>query len=386
MTSENNNLTYNPDVIEQPIQIHTNEQKHKSYDDSFEINDIRSSPDFKGISFSNFKKTDVKQKMVECMLGEMIEPACYWCCELLCAGHFSDLWEIILYYISKHIHLGNPKIAIYVEMRYNNFKNIMNQGTFIADIDARNNQNIRKLFAEIICVLSLSKRKPGFEQIKIKSSTDFDSTQISIKLKADEITYIQDIFKKKDPRELYIALNEFAYALSEKGLNMANACYWLEWCLEFETICKRKKTKIFCEPRDYKVENKLRTNIIWLIWDIILHYTNETNNKIITKIMNALLTLFTIKYTDATSKKRRYLLYYAIELLTEPINNKIQLLPDKNIIQNVTRQINTIYKQIKRNEQTPRTDYLFNGLDKKKAIEKSMKQIEMVNSIENFNL
>ena len=245
MTSENNNLTYNPDVIEQPIQIHTNEQKHKSYDDSFEINDIRSSPDFKGISFSNFKKTDVKQKMVECMLGETIEPACYWCCELLCAGHFSDLWEIILYYISKHIHLGNPKIAIYVEMRYNNFKNIMNQGTFIADIDARNNQNIRKLFAEIICVLSLSKRKPGFEQIKIKSSTDFDSTQISIKLKADEITYIQDIFKKKDPRELYIALNEFAYALSEKGLNMANACYWLEWCLEFETICKRENTPFY---------------------------------------------------------------------------------------------------------------------------------------------
>ena len=55
------------------------------------------------------------------------------------------------------------------------------------------------------------------------------------------------------------------------------------------------------------------------------------------------------------------------------------------MIKTVTEQINTIYKQIKRNEQTPRTEYLFNGLDKKKAIEKSMKQMEMVNSIENFN-
>ena len=103
MTSENNNFTYNPDVIDAPIQIHINEKKQSSYDDSFEINDIRSSPDFKGISFSNFKKTDVKQKMIDCMLGETIEPACYWCSELLCAGHFSDVWEIILYYISKHI-------------------------------------------------------------------------------------------------------------------------------------------------------------------------------------------------------------------------------------------------------------------------------------------
>jgi hypothetical protein len=382
MTSENNNFTYNPDVIDAPIQIHTNEQKKSSYDDAFEINDIRSSPDFKGISFSNFKKTDVKQKMVECMLGETIEPACYWCCELLCAGHFSDLWEIILYYISKHIHLGNPKIAIYVEMRYNNFKNIMNQGTFISDIDARNNQNVRKLFAEIICVLSLSKRKPGFEQIKIKSSTDFDSTQISIKLKADEVTYIQDIFKKKDPRELYIALNEFAYALSEKGLNMANACYWLEWCLEFETICKRRKEKIFCEPRNYNVENKLRTNIIWIFWDVIKECSMKKKNKMIDKILSALLTLFTIKFTDATAKKRRYLLYYAIEILTEQINTKKDVLPDKTVIQNVTTSINTIYKQIKKNEQSPKTEYLFNGLDKKKAIEKSIKQIELVNSLD----
>ena len=379
-------LQYNPNIIDVPIETGKTEEKTQSYDELYEINDIRSPSDFKGNTFSNFKKTDVKQKLIECISNETVEPACYWSGELICAGHFGELWEIILYYISKYIHLGNPNIAIYIEMRYNVFKNIMNQGSFISELDARNHPNIRKIFAEIMCVLCLSNKKPGFEQIKIKSTNDFDSTQIATKLKADDITYIATIFKKKDPRELFIALNEFAFALAEKGLNMANACYWLEWCLEFETICKRKKTKIFCEPRDYKVENKLRTNIIWLIWDIILHYTNETNNKIITKIMNALLTLFTIKYTDATSKKRRYLLYYAIELLTEPINNKIQLLPDKNIIQNVTQQINTIYKQIKRNEQTPRTDYLFNGLDKKKAIEKSMKQIEMVNSIENFNL
>jgi len=385
----NNNggsLQYNPDIIDPPIKIGNNEEKTQSYDELYEINDIRSTADFKGITFSNFKKTDVKQKLIECISNQTVEPSCYWSCELICAGHFSELWEIILYYISKYIHLGNPNIAIYIEMRYNIFKNIMNQGAFISELDARNHQNIRKIFSEIMCVLSLSNKKPGFEQIKIKSTQDFDATQIATKLKADDITYVENIFKKKDPRELFIALNEFSFSLSEKGLNMANACYWLEWCLEFETICKKKKTKIFCEPRNYKVDNKLRTNIIWLIWDIIFHHTNEKNNKIITKIMNAVLTLFTIKFTEATPKKRRYTLYYAIELLTEPINTKIQLLPDKKIIHNVTQQINTVYKQIKRNEQTPRTEYLFNGLDKKKSIEKSMKQIEMLNSIENFTL
>ncbi len=385
MNAENTILQYNPDIIDPPIKTGQKEEKNPTYEELYDINDIRLSNDFKGNTFSNFKKTDVKMKLIECMLGETIEPACYWSCELICAGHFSELWEIILYYISKYIHLGNPNIAIYIEMRYNVFKNIMNQGTFITDIDARNNQTVRKLFAEIMCVLCLSNKKPSFEQIRIKSPNDFDSTQIAIKLKADDVTYIGDLFKKKDPHELFIALNEFSYSLSEKGLNMNNACYWFEWCLEFETICKKRKLKIFCEPRNYNIDNKLRTNIIWLIWDIIIHYTEKKNNKIITKIINSLLTLFTIKYTDATAKKRRYLLYYAIELITEPSNTKIPILPDKKIIQNVTQQINTIYKQIKRNEQTPKTDYLFNGLDRKKAVEKSIKQIEMVNSIENLN-
>jgi hypothetical protein len=40
-----------------------------------------------------------------------------------------------------------------------------------------------------------------------------------------------------------------------------------------------------------------------------------------------------------------------------------------------------IYKQIKNNEIAPKTEYLFNGIDKKKSIEKSLKQMELVNSI-----
>lgn len=385
-TEKEQRLQYHPDIIDPPIKTGQPQEKIPQYDELFEINDIRLSQDFKGITFSNFKKTDVKAKLIECISNETVEPPCYWSGELICGGHFADLWEVILYYISKYIHLGNPKIAIYIELRYNVFKNIMNQGTFISELDARNNQTIRQLFAEIMCVLTLSNKKPAFEQIKIKTTNDFDSTQIATKLKADDITYIEAIFKKKDPRELFIALNEFAYSLSNNCLNMANACYWLEWCMEFESICKKRKTKIFCEPRNYSVDNKLRTNIIWLLWDILLYYTELKNDKFITKIMSSLLTLFTIKFTEATPKKRRYLLYYAIELLTEPLNKNVNLLPEKNIIQNVTQQINLVYKQIKRNEQTPKTEYLFNGLDKKKAIEKSMKQMELVNSIESFNL
>ena len=379
--NNNEKMNYNPDILYPPIIIEKSEKETNPTNDALEINDIRDPSDFKGMSFSNFKKSEVKKKLIDSMLSQKIEPSCYWCAELICAGHFSEIWEIILYYTSKYIYIGNPKIAIYLEMRYNTFRNNMNQGTFLNELDARNSDKIRKLFAEIICTLVLSEKKPAFEQIKIKTKEDFDMTQLSNKLKAPNTDYIQGKLKQKDPKELIIAMNELSYSLSQDCKNMASACYWIEWTIEFEAICKKRKQLIKCETRDYKVENKCRSNIIWIIWDILFHYASLQNNKLIEKTMKSLINLFCIKFTDASPKKRRYLLYYAVSLITETVNTNVEILPNKVILQNVTNKIDTIYTQIKKNEIAPKTEYLFNGLDKKKAIEKSLKQMEIVNKI-----
>jgi hypothetical protein len=351
--------------------------------DNSEINDIRSPTEFKGVSFSGYKKTDVRKELIENIQKGKLEPACYWSAELLCAGHFSEIWEIILYYTGKHIHLGNPKLIIYLEMRFSVFRNIISQGHFVNEIDLRNHSTVRQLFAEVICTLVLSNKKHSFEPIKINRVEEFDMTQMTERLKAPTIHYAESIMLKEDPKELYIAVNEFAFHISKDSSNMNSASYWIEWVVEFDTICKKRKEPCLCERRSsMTVEKKYQRDIIWILWDALFYYAEIMKNPFITKLMKSLLTVFSIKYTTAACHKRRYLLYYAVALLTEPVPTTIELMPNKPMIQNIVLKIDEIYKQIKKNEKSPNTEYLFSNLENDNSFERSLKKMQIMNSLD----
>jgi len=351
--------------------------------ESYEINDIRTPAQFKGISFSNFKKTDVRKQLIENIKKGKMEQSCYWCAELICAGHYLDVWEIILHYFGKHIHLGNPKIIIYLEMRYTVFRNILDSGQYITELQLRNNPQFRKLFAEIIGTLVLSNKTHSFEPIRINRVEEFDLTQMSERLKATNSDYAKPVFLKDDPKELYIAINEFNYHLSKESANTINACYWIEWVIDFDTICKKRKEPCLCEKRNtFRIENKYGRDIVWLLWDSLLHHCSLLKNTFIDKLMSTLLNMFCVKYTTGAAKKRRYLLYFAVSLLTQPVLANIELINDKKLIQNIIERIDTVYKQIKKNEISPKTDYLFANLTKEHNLENSMKKMDIVNSMD----
>ena len=348
--------------------------------DNYEINDVRSPSNFKSISFSGYKKSDVKTQLINNLKKNKIEQSCYWSAELICAGHYTELWEYLLFCFGKHIHLGNPKIISYLQKRFEVFKNIMHQGQFVNELQIRNHPTIRKIFAEIICVLIQSDKKNSTEIIKVIREEDYDITQLNGKLTATSMDFAKDIFKSEDPKELFIAINEFCYNISTKK-SMINACYWYEWIVDFNTICKKNKDLCLCEMRTFvKVENKFRKDCVWMLWDALLHYSN--NNKFVHSIMQSTLNMFSVKYTTATCKKRRYLFYFAISLLTEKVITNSEIIKDKKTVETVTNKINIIYKQIKKNEHSPNTEYLFANLEKENALEKSLAKMSLVNSID----
>jgi hypothetical protein len=224
----------------------------------------------------------------------------------------------------------------------------MQQGMYLDELQLRNNQTIRDMFAEIICVLANSPKKNGFEPIKINRVEEFDMTQMTERLKADSLHYADEILKKDDPKELLIAINEFSYHLS-CSKNTINACYWIEWIIDFDNICKKRKKPCQCQRRNnISVENRFQKDIIWIFWDVIKYYIEKTNNIFLTKLFDSLLDIFCIKYTTAACKRRRYLLYFAVALLTEQVPNNIELMPNKPMISSIVDKINEVYKQVKK--------------------------------------
>jgi hypothetical protein len=312
------------------------------------IQDTRFPPEFKIMTLSGYRKVEVKKALIDSMLREKIEHACNWSAEFICSGHYSELWDILLLFLSKHICLANPKLPLYLKNRYSIFRELITSGLFLTELELRNDDRVRKLFTEIICVFTLSKKKNGIEHIKMDREEEFDMTKNKHRFKAPSLEYAQTVLTPEDPKELSIAINELVYSLSVQDTKLS--CYWVDWMVEFDSICRSRKEPCYGRKfGDLPIENKYRRDIVWLIWESIV-YQSKKMSIFVEKTVQALHDLFCIQYTSSCSNKRRHLIYYAISLITETVNASVNIIDDPNCIEFYKNKINEVYKNIKKNE------------------------------------
>jgi hypothetical protein len=135
------------------------------------------------------------------------------------------------------------------------------------------------------------------------------------------------------------------------------------------------------------VDDKLQFDPIWMIWDMIIARSNiaEEHSLLTQKIVASLLRLYCIRFTPGVRKKRRYLIYFAISLLTTEYDSKIEMINDRIMIETAVANINSVYKQIKQHEISPDTDYLFSSAgysgDKNGDLERTIKRLEVLNAM-----
>jgi len=338
-----------------------------------EINDMRNEKEFKGITFSGFKKTDVQKEYIKSILESKIEPALFWACELISAGHLKDLWNLNIFIFTKNIHIGNPKLSVYLDRRLTNFIDIIKNGYTGRELHSRNNTKIRKLFAEIICVLCLSKKKHPYEEIKIQKNDLFDYTE---KLIAPELNC--ECFKN-DPKTVFLPFNELIYSLKDE--NTINGCYWVSWLIEYDCFCRSKKINLCVENRNFINDAKNSHNVIWMVWDAFL-YIAKDKNSLINTIIKSLLNIFTKRYSHSENKRKIFLLYFVVSILTETHEYNIALIDNQEKIDEIVNNIDATYKQVKENEVSPNTDYLFKDV-KQSNLQKTIERLEKMETLTN---
>ena len=354
-------------------------------DTLYYINDIRVKPDFKGVTFSGYKLGEVISTLIKSLTDTKIEETCYWSAELICAGHLKELWNCILTYYSKHINITNPRLAIYLDMRFSLFLQILKNDCMSSEMLMRNNSSIRAIFCEIMCVLCESTHGHVLTDIRI-TPQEFDCVLIKEKLKAPTVSYLDGVFLEDDPKELFIAVNELCFQLSPNNTGgIYSACYWVEWIMEYSKYCRLKHKKCICARRPHNsIDGIYQLESTWIIWDAIAFYSKKKENELLNKIIASLRNLYCIGYTGITLySKRKYIIYCAITYLFFPESSNTVMIPEhvKRTVSSAISNIDKIYTQIKKNEQSPKTDYLFTNISKTKRLEESIQKMKLIHSI-----
>ena len=300
--------------------------------EEYRIVDTRSIKQFTKQTFSGYATKDVVQALTKSLNNCKIEEAINWSIELLCSGGIEKIWEKIYAICLKNININNPKLPNILYKRYSKYialriKNINAGGS---DLTLRNNQIVRNIIAELCVIICNSTKLKAISTSKI-SEKDFDSNFITTKLTAVNPNICKDKIKYGDPKELFIPVNEFNYCLQTRKWELC--VYWLSWILEWEKRNTKKDKYYICGYRKVDgVEDKHHTDIVWLIWDIILKETQSLRSEQASIQIFSLFKLYKFDFKPNKKNKRVGFILYAIKYFTEVYNFNNEIIPNYHLL------------------------------------------------------
>lgn len=302
------------------------------------INDSRKQ--FTLNTFSNRKKSLVIKELEKSIYYHKNEDALFYTYDLLCSGFLIELWNCYIHILCKYIHIHNPKITIYIQKKFIEFKTILEKCN--SDLEIRDIEEAQIIFTSITLILCESNKDTILESMKFI----FNFDEIFTNLKAPNVNFIQPYFKDGDPKEIYIPINELAYHIFETKQKQ-EIFYWIEWILEYDYKLQKNKKGIKCIKRSF-VNSKIQ-NVVWIIWELFLTFDKKP---ILHKILLSLLDLFSIKYTPQSNFKKKDILLFASMLIIhqDHIDFDKKILENTETFKNINENINKIFQQLKKYE------------------------------------
>jgi hypothetical protein len=246
---------------------------------------------------------------------------------------------------------------------------------------------IRNLFFDVVTTLTTSLKTKRYDKYsKINITEDFRYENMKKRLCGEMNILPDSIMRFNDPDEIKIILNEIFTMSKNKQFGYDRCCFWILWLLKWEGQHKKKKLQWSVEYRDVKeVEHKFRSNIIWIVWDIINEELKSRDQNIKSQV-SYLYKLFTNDYTLGKRNSRLPLVFHAFGYLTHDINFTVPLRNDFKLFIDVQCNVNKMFGAKKQNEKNEEVKPIQKKLKKKDEVEIEiiMDKISIFNELDNI--
>jgi len=158
-----------------------------------------------------------------------------------------------------------------------------------------------------------------------------------------------------DPEELKIIINEFYFNLKNPLVGYEKCCYWVQWIIKWDELHKKKKNPWQVDARNVPLKDKLKCDVIWVIWECIheeVNYRKKNGVDIncLKKQIESLYKLFLFNYSSGKRNSRLPYVFLAIGLLTLKINMKIPVRSNMEICIQSQANVNKMFEVKKINE------------------------------------
>ena len=328
------------------------------------ICDIRTSKDFKGATISGYKKADVLNAFQNAVINNRIEEALYWSVELHISTYSNDIWKSIINIYIKYIHINNPKLFFYILQRFQDYSKIIDNYPKNHFIFTRNNQEIRNIFCDILCILTLSKKNNLFldKSLPKVNLNKITKEEIKERLLSENYNITQDLGYDCFNNTEILCINQIFHNLNNHQGTLKNCFYWY-LLLEKSSKEKDKNNKENFEEiinsatnknsmLNYVSKNKIHWyELLFKMFEKIL-MNNQKNNMLILKLKNYYIENF--KPNKVSSLK--YIYFMIFYIIKNDIQWNVPLINKYSIYVQCCANINYIYYNISSN--------ILNKLDK----------------------
>ena len=314
-----------------------------SIPENYIIYDIRTAKDFRNLTISGYKKSDVINAYQNSMINNKLEEAVRWGCELHASGLEKKIWDSLYLLITKYIHLNNPKFFIYYVKRLKDYKKIIKSfPTKNYELFSRNNQEIRNMIGELTSISCITKKNNLFlpNSLPKLGKNFFETSELKKRMLSTGLNEMIDFFYNSTSKEMRLAINEIYINLISKKGTFDNLLYWYIWLEKMENI--RKKD----EGGENDDKNILIDELwVMIIWRVINTYKKRLDNNsviYIDKIYEVYIDNFKVNQII----KKKYLIFMAFLFFRKNINLSFHLYPSEHLIIQVNGNINRMYERI----------------------------------------